>query len=229
MSEEEGDGSSNKDDRGRQSSFAHDHRIRGDLSSGSNFIILNASADPDIVYGEPTESALDNNEPFLAMDISLGAIVPHKKAAIALAADRLAGTAGLVYGDVKAALTGREALGSTALGNGIAMPHAIAPACERPALSLIGLANPVDFDAPDHRDVDVVFALIWPQHRAGDFARFSVLANRVLSDPAVVDAVRQSCAPSRVRHLFYARSCAFRSLTPLRVHAVGHVSGSPYP
>ena len=225
----EGDGSGNKNDRGRRPSFAHDHRIRGDLNSGPNFVILNASADPDIVYGEPTESALDNHELFLTMDISLGAIVPNKEAAIALAADRLAGTAGLVYGDVKAALTGREALGSTALGNGIAIPHAFAPTCGRPALSLIGLANPVDFDAPDHRDVDVVLALMWPQHRVGDFARFSVLANRVLSDPAVVDAVRQSCAPSRVRHLFYARSCAFRSLTPVRVHAGGHVSGLPHP
>ncbi|MCW5711531.1 PTS sugar transporter subunit IIA [Shinella sp.] len=221
MSEEEGDGSGNKNDRGRRPSFAHDHRIRVDLNSKPNFVILNASADPDIVYGEPTESALDNHELFLAMDISLGAIVPNKEAAIALAADRLADGAGMAYGDVKAALTGREALGSTALGKGIAMPHAIAPACLRPAVSLIELATSVDFDAPDHRDVDVVLALIWPHHRAGDFVRFSVLTSRVLSDPTLAEVVRQSDDHGRIRRLLHARSRALRSLTPLRVRTAG--------
>lgn len=170
---------------------------------------------------------MDDHKLFLAMDISLGAIVPHKEAAIALAADRLSEMAGMAYGDVKAALIGREALGSTALGNGIAMPHAIASGCLRPALSLIGLANSIDFDAPDHRDVDVVLALMWPQHRAGDFVRFSILANRVLSDPAVPEAVRQSGDPGRIRRLLHARSCALRSLTPLRVRTAGHVGGMP--
>lgn len=168
---------------------------------------------------------MDDHDLFLAMDISLGAIVPNKEAAIALAADRLAETAGMAYGGAKAALIGREALGSTALGNGIAMPHAIAPACRRPALSLIGLENSVDFDAPDHRDVDVVLALMWPRHRAGDIVRFSILANRVLSDPAVVEAVRQLGAPSRIRRLLYARSCALRSHTPLRLRAAGDDCG----
>lgn len=164
---------------------------------------------------------------FLAMDISLAALVPHKEAAIALAADRLAESAGMTYGDVKAALTRREALGSTAIGSGIAMPHAIASSCLRPALSLIGLATPVDFDAPDYRDVDVVLALIWPQHRAGDCVRFSQLANRILSDPAVVEAVRQSDAPDRIRSLLHARSCVLWS--PLRVRTAGHVCGLPRP
>ncbi|MEW9612903.1 PTS sugar transporter subunit IIA [Shinella sp. S4-D37] len=77
---------------------------------------------------------MDNHTPFLAMDISLAAIEPHKEAAIALAADRLTKKAGIAYGDVKAALMGREALGSTALGRGIAMPHAMVQACSRPPL-----------------------------------------------------------------------------------------------
>ena len=47
---------------------------------------------------------MDNHDLFLAMDISLAAIVPHKEAAIALAADRLAETTGMAYGGVKDAL-----------------------------------------------------------------------------------------------------------------------------
>lgn len=173
---------------------------------------------------------MDNLELFLAMDISLAGLVPHKAAAIALAADRLAGTAGMDYEDVKAALAGREALGSTALGNGIAMPHAIAPACLRPALSLVSLATPVDFDAPDHRDVDVVMALIWPQHRAGEFVRFSLLASRVLAEPAVLEAIREySASPGRIRSLLNARSRTLASPSPLRMCTTGHVYGLPRP
>jgi mannitol/fructose-specific phosphotransferase system IIA component (Ntr-type) len=171
---------------------------------------------------------LENHELFLTMDISLAAIVPHKEAAIALAADRLAETAGMAYGDVKAALAGREALGSTALGMGLAMPHAVSRACPRPAVSLVSLTSPVDFDAPDHRGVDVVLALIWPQNRVGDFVRLSVLAKRVLSDPAVLEAVRGASAPGRIRSLFHARSCALRSDIPLRVPTAGHVDGLPH-
>lgn len=159
---------------------------------------------------EPLENKMDNLELFLAMDISLAALVPHKAAAIALAADRLAETAGMDYEDVKAALAGREALGSTALGNRIAMPRAIAPACLRPALSLVSLATPVDSDAPDDRDVDVVMALIWPLNRAGEFVRFSLLA-------------------SRIRSLLNSRSRTLASPSPLRMCTTGHVYGLPRP
>jgi PTS system nitrogen regulatory IIA component len=174
-----------------------------------------------------SESALDNHAPFLAMDISLAAIVPHKEAAIALAADRLAEKAGMAYEDVKTALMGRGALRSTALGRGVAMPHAMARACSRPACALIGLATPVEFGAPDSIDVDVVLALIWPQSRIEDFIRLSSLTSRILLDPVVVDAVRSAIGPDRIRNLFRARSRAFRSTNPSCAHTAGHVDGLP--
>lgn len=177
--------------------------------------------------GRPLEGIFDKHELFLTMDISLAAIVPHKEAAIALAADKLADTVDMAYEDVKASLAGREALGATALGKGVAMPYAVARGCPRPALSLIGLATPVDIDAPDHRGVDVVLALIWPQHRVGDFFRVSLLANRIVSDPAVLEAVPEGDAPGRIRSLLNARSCALQSPTPLRVRAAGHGYGLP--
>lgn len=60
--------------------------------------------------GRPLEGIFDKHELFLTMDISLAAIVPHNEAAIALAADKLADTVDMAYEDVKASLTGREAL-----------------------------------------------------------------------------------------------------------------------
>ncbi|WP_082520436.1 PTS sugar transporter subunit IIA [Rhizobium sp. Root482] len=175
----------------------------------------------------PLESILDTHEHFLTMDISLSAIAPHKDAAIALAADRLAETVDMAYGDARAALSGREALGSTALGKGVAMPHAVPWECPRPALSLISLATPVEFDAPDHLRVDVVLALIWPRHRVGDFVRFSSLASRVVSDPAVLQAVRTSGAPGLIRSLLHARGSALSCPTSLRVRVASHGNGLP--
>lgn len=142
------------------------------------------------------------------MDVSLAAIVPHREAAIALAADRLADGAGMAYEEVKTALAAREALGSTALGRGVAMPHAIARQCQRPAGALIRLAAPVDFDAPDDNAVDVVLALIWPQSRVQDFVRFSSLVNRILLDPGVLPSIRSMSAPDRIRSLLHTRARA---------------------
>ncbi len=172
---------------------------------------------------------MDNLALFRAMDISLAAIVPHKEAALALAADRLSEKAGMGYEDVKAALAAREALGPTALGRGAALPHALARECLRPACALIGLARPIDFDAPDDSGVDVVLALVWPESAAQDFLRHTSLLGRILLDPAVLDAVRGGAAPGLIRSLFRSRAGALAPAGPPRHRPAGHVPGLPRP
>ncbi len=66
-------------------------------------------------------------------------------------------------------LLAREALGSTGIGDGIAIPHARNPIVlnvERPTITLCFLENPVDFDALDGLPVTVLFTLINPTVRA---------------------------------------------------------------
>jgi len=66
-------------------------------------------------------------------------------------------------------LLAREALGSTAIGDGIAIPHARNPVIlhlERPLVTLCFLERPVDFGALDERPVDTLFTLISPTVRA---------------------------------------------------------------
>jgi PTS system nitrogen regulatory IIA component len=60
------------------------------------------------------------------------------------------------------ALSGREALGSTGFGNGIAIPHCRLEGCKTPLAGVYRLAKPIDFDARDHKPVDLLFALIVP-------------------------------------------------------------------
>ncbi len=59
----------------------------------------------------------------------------------------------------------REKLGSTAIGDGVAIPHCRAPGFKRIHGCLITLKTPVDFDAFDDKPVDLVFALIVPEEK----------------------------------------------------------------
>lgn len=65
--------------------------------------------------------------------------------------------------DVFEALMSREQLGSTGLGNGIAIPHCRLAQCDRVIGALVSLAEPVDYDAIDGKPIDLVFALVVPE------------------------------------------------------------------
>jgi len=66
-------------------------------------------------------------------------------------------------------LLAREALGSTAIGNGIAIPHVRNPIVGQAgesAISLCFLRNPIDFDAVDGQPVTILFTLVTPNVKA---------------------------------------------------------------
>lgn len=62
------------------------------------------------------------------------------------------------------ALNERESLGGTALGQGTALPHGRCTALPAPVAAFARLARPVDFAAADRRLVDLVCALVVPDH-----------------------------------------------------------------
>ena len=69
----------------------------------------------------------------------------------------------LPYELVFSSLIAREKLGSTGLGNGIAIPHCRVSNCTHAIGTLITLETPVDFDAPDGKAVDMLFILLVPE------------------------------------------------------------------
>jgi PTS system nitrogen regulatory IIA component len=69
----------------------------------------------------------------------------------------------LPYADVLDHLVAREKLGSTGLGDGIAIPHCRIDQLAAPIGILITLDHPLAFDAPDDKPVDLIFALLVPQ------------------------------------------------------------------
>ena len=69
----------------------------------------------------------------------------------------------LPYDDVLDHLITREKLGSTGLGQGIAIPHCRVGNCVQPLGTLITLREPIDYDAPDGVPVDLLFVLLVPE------------------------------------------------------------------
>ncbi len=72
----------------------------------------------------------------------------------------------LTNSDVFNRLIAREKLGSTALGQGIAIPHCRLENCVSPIGCLVTLEDAVDFNAPDDRPVDLLCALLVPEESA---------------------------------------------------------------
>ena len=72
--------------------------------------------------------------------------------------------AGLPHAAVAASLAAREKLGSTGLGQGIAIPHGRIHGLREAVGAFARLVKPVPFDAPDGKPVDQLFVLLVPEH-----------------------------------------------------------------
>jgi len=71
---------------------------------------------------------------------------------------------GLARRTVVGSLSAREKLGSTGLGQGVAIPHGRIKGLAEARGAFFGLADPIEFDAPDGKPVAQVFVLLVPEH-----------------------------------------------------------------
>ena len=87
-----------------------------------------------------------------------------RKASIEAAAELIATTQESIEArHLFEALMAREKLGSTSLGDGIAIPHCRYPDCQKPVASLLYLSDPIGFD---DQNVDLLFVLVVPEQEA---------------------------------------------------------------
>ncbi len=70
---------------------------------------------------------------------------------------------GIARSVVYDALFAREKLGSTGLGQGVAIPHGRIKGLKKPLGAFIRLETPVQFDAPDGAPVNLIFVLLVPE------------------------------------------------------------------
>ena len=86
----------------------------------------------------------------------------------------------------------REKLGSTGVGNGIAIPHGKLPKLHKLFGLFARLDRPIDFEALDGQPVDLVFLLLAPETAGADHLKALARVARLLRDPDVARKLRES-------------------------------------
>ena len=94
---------------------------------------------------------------------------------------------------VREALMERENLGPTAVGQGVALPHARMAGLDKVRGAFLKLDRPLDFGAADRMPVDLIFGLFAPENAGVDHLKALASVSRTLRDPDL-------CATLRANH-----------------------------
>ena len=96
---------------------------------------------------------------------------------------------GIARGVVYESLFARERLGSTGLGQGVAIPHGRIKGLKEALGAFVRLAQPVPFDAPDGKPVSLAFTLLVPEHATEKHLEILSELAQMFSDHALRDAM----------------------------------------
>ena len=124
-----------------------------------------------------------------------------KKRVFERAAEAMGAALNLSSDNIYRALLAREKLGSTAIGEGIAIPHCRINECAEAAGCLVTLREPIDFGSIDGRDVDVIFVLLVPEEATQAHLNLLAVLARSFSDADLRNRVRQTLDPEELRQL----------------------------
>ena len=92
-------------------------------------------------------------------------------------------------------LVERERLGTTGVGQGIAIPHGRLADIKKIAGLFARLETPIDYDAVDNQPVDLVFLLLAPEGAGADHLKALARVSRLLRDRSLVDKLRATETP----------------------------------
>ncbi|MEO3997722.1 PTS IIA-like nitrogen regulatory protein PtsN [Mesorhizobium sp. CAU 1732] len=144
--------------------------------------------------------------------IEVSAVMPtlkanSKKQLLQLMAEKAAAVTGLPEREVFDTILQRERLGSTGVGNGIAIPHGKLPGIARITGVFARLESPVDFESLDDQPVDLVFLLLAPEGAGADHLKALSRIARVLRDGDTVAKIRGTKDAAAI-HTFLAQTPA---------------------
>lgn len=114
----------------------------------------------------------------------------YKKQVLLDLAEHAAELTKLNAADIFETLLQRERLASTAMGRGIAIPHAQIAGIQRIVSVFARLQPAIDFDAPDGEPVDLVFLLLAPEHAGADHLKALARLSRLLREPQILEMLR---------------------------------------
>nr|WP_180334840.1 PTS IIA-like nitrogen regulatory protein PtsN [Necropsobacter massiliensis] len=100
-------------------------------------------------------------------------------------------------------LFNREKLGNSGLGNGVAMPKGRLPEENKPIAVFLQLDTPINYEAADHREVDLIFALFIPAQRCAEFSQSVLpeLAEKLL-DKTLCKQLRSAQSAEEIWQIF---------------------------
>lgn len=151
----------------------------------------------------PAEHAVKISDFLSLTQVMLDVRASNKAHLLQQLAAQAAAVLGLDANEVSEQLAKREELGSTGVGNGVALPHARLDGLKAPFGLLARLRQPIDFAAIDELPVDIVFLLLLPD--AAEDTQLNALA-------CVARALREQTVLQRIRGVG-DRDTVFRALT----------------
>lgn len=87
-------------------------------------------------------------------------------------------------------LISRERMGSTGIGEGIALPHGRIAGLNKPVAVAITCEPAIEFDAIDNQPVDIFFALLVPENENQNYLKVLSTVASKLNDKSVVEKLR---------------------------------------
>lgn len=88
-------------------------------------------------------------------------------------------------------LINRERLGSTGLGNGVAIPHTRMEEIEQACGVMVKLKEGIDFGAIDNQPVDIMFSLLVPEHYTDEHLQILAELAEMFSDTEMCSSIRE--------------------------------------
>jgi PTS system nitrogen regulatory IIA component len=103
---------------------------------------------------------------------------------------------GFTDGEIFDSLIGRERLGSTGLGKGVALPHGRMKGLDTPVAALLTLVQGIDYDAIDNQPVDLLFALLVPEESTDEHLKILAQLAAMFSNDDFCSGLRK-CTDSK--------------------------------
>ena len=125
-----------------------------------------------------------------------------KKQVLQELSDSAAKMADLPQRDIFDTLLQRERLGSTGVGQGVAIPHGKLAGLNRIVGIFARLEEPIDFDAVDGDPVDLVFLLLAPEGSGADHLKALARISRFLRSPNALEKLRKAKDASAISAIF---------------------------
>ena len=135
-------------------------------------------------------------------DILLDVDAPNKMRVFEEAGRLFERRHGLPPAEVVDSLSAREKMGSTALGRGVAIPHARAKSLTKAVAAYMRTSMPIDFDAPDGKPVSDLVVLLVPVHATETHLRILASVAQCFADREFRDKLHACTDAVGVSRLF---------------------------